>query len=210
MSESHGQPSAAHSGHGHDAHAAGGHSGSHAAAVGQGIHGQESMGFSERIYVVEVIRGLAITLGHLVRNILFPSRFKTIQWPELWRPLPERFRSKHRLNKWEDGHTKCTACMCCATACPAACITIVAGEFSAPMIQEEAGIKKVIEKYPVIYDIDLLKCVYCGFCVEACPCDAIKMDTGKFPHAAYTREDFLWQNRFQDGLPVLEKNAADK
>ena len=57
--------------------------------------------------------------------------------------------------------------------------------------------------------IDYAKCVYCGFCVEACPCDAIKMDTGKFSHAAYHREDFYWQNRFENGLPVVEKAAVD-
>jgi NADH-quinone oxidoreductase subunit I len=27
--------------------------------------------------------------------------------------------------------------------------------------------------------------VFCGLCVEACPCDAIRMDTGKFPEASY-------------------------
>ena len=169
----------------------------------------DQMGFKERIYLIEIIRGLSITIAHLVLNILRPARFKTIEYPEKPRPFPARFRSKHRLNKWDDGHTKCTACMCCATACPAGCITIVAGEFSEPMIKDDNGVRKVIEKYPVIYDIDLLKCVYCGFCVEACPCDAIKMDTGTFPHAAYTREDFLWQNRFSDGMPTLEKQAVD-
>jgi ferredoxin len=25
--------------------------------------------------------------------------------------------------------------------------------------------------------------VYCGWCVEACPCDAIRMDTRKFPES---------------------------
>ena len=40
-----------------------------------------------------------------------------------------------------------------------------------------------IEKYPVRFDIDELVCVVCGLCVEACPCDAIRMDSGH-PHAA--------------------------
>ena len=34
------------------------------------------------------------------------------------------------------------------------------------------------EKYPVVFEIDELRCVVCGLCVEACPCDAIRMDTG--------------------------------
>jgi len=180
------------------------------AVPAEGVGQDEEMTFRERIYLFEVVRGMAITLAHLIMNILRPGRIKTIEYPEKQRPFPERFRAKHRLNKWDSGHTKCTACMCCATACPAGCITIVAGEYSEPLVKVENGVRKVIEKYPTTYDIDLLKCVYCGFCVDACPCDAIKMDTGKFPHAAYSREEFLWQNRFQDGLPTLEKQAVDK
>jgi len=167
------------------------------------------MGLKERVYLVEVARGLAITLWHVVRNLFHPASIETVEWPEKPRPFPVRFRSKHRLNKWDTGQTRCTACMCCATACPAACITIVAGEYATPLTKSENGVRKAIEKYPKVYDIDLLKCVYCGFCVDACPCDAIKMDTGNFPHAAYSRADFLWQNRFEEGLPVLEKQAVE-
>jgi NADH-quinone oxidoreductase subunit I len=42
-----------------------------------------------------------------------------------------------------------------------------------------------VEKYPVVFDIDILQCVFCGLCVEACPCDAIRMDTAKFSEASY-------------------------
>jgi NADH-quinone oxidoreductase subunit I len=52
----------------------------------------------------------------------------------------------------------------CSTACPAECITIEAGEDD-----------RTREKYPVRYDIDLLRCVFCGYCVDACPEDAIYM-----------------------------------
>ena len=34
--------------------------------------------------------------------------------------------------------------------------------------------------------------MFCGLCVEACPCDAIRMDTGVFALAAYKRENFLY------------------
>ena len=52
----------------------------------------------------------------------------------------------------------------CSAACPADCIYIVPGP--APW---EGG----KERYPVKFDIDLLKCIFCGFCEESCPVDSI-------------------------------------
>ncbi|XPV83924.1 MAG: 4Fe-4S binding protein [Halarcobacter sp.] len=39
--------------------------------------------------------------------------------------------------------------------------------------------------------LTFLECVYCGYCVEACPCDAIRMDTGIFSFTGGKREDFV-------------------
>ncbi|MBF0492191.1 MAG: NADH-quinone oxidoreductase subunit I [Deltaproteobacteria bacterium] len=139
------------------------------------------LSFWQRIYVGAIAKGLWITLRHALRNTLNQNKLLTYQYPEQKKPLPEYYRAEHRLMQRPDGSVRCTSCMLCATACPANCIEIVAAEHPDPNI----------EKYPMVYNIDLLRCVYCGFCVEACPCDAIRMDTQKADKAEFDRPSFL-------------------
>ena len=39
------------------------------------------------------------------------------------------------------------------------------------------------------FDIDHLVCIYCGMCEEACPCDAIRMDSGQHVTPFIKREN---------------------
>jgi NADH-quinone oxidoreductase subunit I len=155
----------------------------------------------ERLYLPEVIRGLAITAGHFLRNVFTrrdrstdilarrgPSRVSTVQYPEETAPYPPGYRGLHRLVPRDDGRPRCVACYMCATVCPAQCIYIEAGEYPVQSDKESA----VIEKYPTRFVIDELRCVVCGFCVEACPKDAIRMDTATHAPPAYARAGFLW------------------
>ncbi|MBA3938278.1 MAG: NADH-quinone oxidoreductase subunit I [Planctomycetes bacterium] len=123
--------------------------------------------FWEKIYFVEIFKGLATTIRHAGKSLVDPNHFTTLMYPEVKPDLPRDYRARHRLMMRPDGSPRCVACFMCSTACPARCINIVA---------EEAP-DKHIEKRPVRFEIDLLLCVFCGFCVEACPCDAIRMDT---------------------------------
>jgi NADH-quinone oxidoreductase subunit I len=75
----------------------------------------------------------------------------------------------------------------CAAACPAQCISIEAGEYPVDADRQSA----VIEKYPTQFIIDELRCVVCGFCVEACPKDAIRMDTGTHMPAQAHRAEMV-------------------
>lgn len=143
---------------------------------------RDRMGFREAVYLLAVLKGMALTIRMLWRNFWNMSGLPTLRYPEQKRVAPERYRGVHRLTKREDGTVKCTACMLCATACPAVCIHIEATE----------GADDEFEKYPKVYTIDMLRCVYCGLCVEACPCDAIRMDTGIHPPPASDRKDFIY------------------
>ena len=143
---------------------------------------REEMTFLERIYVVEVAKGVALTFRRLVENLglhilkafgvkVASAPAVSIQYPNERRDYPARFRGRHRLTVNGSGNVNCTACFLCATACPAGCIYIEAAE------HPTGG----IEKFPHRYEIDTLLCIYCGYCVEACPVDAIRMDTGIHP-----------------------------
>ncbi len=140
------------------------------------------MSFGEVLYLLEILKGLGVTMGHLLHNIVHNKDIPTIEYPEVRRVMPPRFRGCHRLMKRPDGTPRCVACYMCATACPAVCITIVAGESPDPKV----------EKYPVRFDIDMLRCIFCGQCVEACPVDAIRMDTGWFTPPENTREKLIY------------------
>ena len=144
----------------------------------------------EKIYLIEVLRGLATTGAHLLKNLLGVGNIQTYEYPEETKAIPEGYKAEHRLMLRPDGRIRCTACMLCATACPSACIEIEAAESPDPRI----------EKYPAVYSINQLRCVYCGLCVDACPCDAIRMDTQKVDKSGYTREDFILD------IQYLQKN----
>jgi len=153
----------------------------------------EEMSLWERLYFPEVIRGLTVTGYHFWRNLAIHTLKKlgmarsasaaiTVQYPEERWPYPDTYRGRHRLTLKEDGSVACTACFLCATACPAECIYIEAGEDP----------NNPVEKYPVRYEIDTLRCIYCGFCVEACTCDAVRMDSGTHPgNLGFGRKEFV-------------------
>jgi len=155
---------------------------------------QPELGPLERLYSTEVVKGLVLTAKHFFvnfpRHLLRAFGFKvdkgetiTYEYPEERRPYSPRLRTLHRLVRREDGSPRCVACMMCETVCPARCIHIVATEHPDPNI----------EKMPKVFDIDLGVCVFCGFCVEACPEDAIRMDTGIVELASYTREGMIYR-----------------
>lgn len=116
-------------------------------------------------YLPGIFGGMGFTIKNMFKNLFNRKQMMTLNYPEEKYQYSARFKGSHVLTVNKEGKIRCTACMLCATACPAQCISIVASEDG----------DKGVEKYPISYEIDVLRCVYCGFCEEACPVDAVRM-----------------------------------
>lgn len=68
------------------------------------------------------------------------------------------------------------------------------------------------EKYASIYEINMLRCIFCGLCEEACPKDAIYLTTSKvLVPSSFEREDFIFgKDKLTMPLDMAMKNAQLK
>lgn len=145
---------------------------------------------SDRFYLVALVQGLVVTMRQMLSS-LFGKGIVTIEYPEKRREYSQRFRGAHFISVDSKKTENCTACYLCQTVCPADCITIVAGERDPAT--SDYGVKK--EKRPLSFDIDALRCCFCGFCEEACPKDAIKLSRS-YEMATSTREEAQYDLKF--------------
>jgi NADH-quinone oxidoreductase subunit I len=89
----------------------------------------------------------------------------------------------------------------CAAACPSNCIYIEATENT-----DKARISGG-ERYASVYNIDYNRCIFCGYCVEACPTDAITHGHG-FEAASYNTATLV--KRKEDMLAPMPPGANGK
>jgi|YelNatPaOPRAMG01_1025707.scaffolds.fasta_scaffold02367_11 NADH-quinone oxidoreductase subunit I len=139
--------------------------------------------FKEAIYLIEIIRGLIVTIKHFFVTKKFAINYpeeklkiigNTQQTIKVMDKDAQKFidrievkmnyRGRHAL--LVDGDLgRCVACKMCETVCP----------FFAIYIEPEESPDPRKERSPKVFEIDLTRCAYCGFCVEACPENALTM-----------------------------------
>ncbi|HNL82906.1 MAG TPA: 4Fe-4S binding protein, partial [Chitinophagaceae bacterium] len=73
--------------------------------------------------------------------------------------------------------------------CPAEAITMEAAE----RLPEEENLYRE-EKYAAKYEINMLRCIFCGLCEEACPKDAIYLSE-TFAPSNYSRKNFIYSKQ---------------
>ena len=135
---------------------------------------RKELSFWERLYLPEIVRGLAVTMRAIFRPKI------TRKYPEERLETNEVTRGQPRLVVNEDDTIRCVSCGLCEAACPAYAITIDGQETD-----------RFIEREPERFEIDMLRCILCGFCEEACPKDAIFM-SDELELAAFTREALVY------------------
>ena len=48
------------------------------------------------------------------------------------------------------------------------------------------------EKYAVTYEINMLRCIFCGLCEEACPKEAVFLQNDKTVPPRFERDEFIY------------------
>ena len=134
--------------------------------------------FAERTYLPQILGGLWVTIRHLVR------KKQTLEYPEQRPAIPPGYRGVPTLVRDPNGREKCVSCQLYEFVCPPKAIRITPGEIPADAPTAH------VEKAPKAFEIDMLRCIYCGLCQEVCPEEAIFLQN-QFSMSGYTRAEMV-------------------
>ncbi len=104
------------------------------------------------------------------------------------------------------GDLACNACMLCTYFCPSKCIHLT----------PNTNDKLDKNRRPTHFEIDILRCVSCGACVEACPVDAIRLSVDEClvgvsdKNWAFTENDLIYRSTLEKNIGCLSKYTARK
>ena len=84
------------------------------------------------------------------------------------------------MEQHADGRPKCVAC---AASARRSARRTASGSVGG---EDDQG-----NRYPIVYEIDEFRCIFCGMCQEVCPVEAIHVGR-HFENAEYTRDRFVY------------------
>src|SRR5262249_54398687 len=136
-------------------------------------------------HIGAIAKGMAITFREMFQPTIVEN------YPDGPGPLrgavfQQRFRGLHRLQRAQKGMERYERCFRCSAGRPSNCIYIEAAEKTA-----ETRISGA-ERYAAVYNIDYNRCIFCGYCVEACPTDAITHGHG-FELATFNATNLIYR-----------------
>src|SRR5262245_57700913 len=139
-----------------------------------------------------IAKGMTVTIKEMMNPVI------TDDYPDAPPVFQERYRGLHILQRDENGLEKCVACFLCSAACPVQCIYIEAAD-NTDQLRISGG-----ERYASVYNIDYSRCIFCGYCVEACPTDAVTHGHG-FELASFNTSTLIY--RKEKMLAPIPPNA---
>jgi NADH-quinone oxidoreductase subunit I len=142
-----------------------------------------------RIPLTSFLDGLKGTVGHMFRKPV------TVQYPEEMRDIAENNRGRIKLYL-----DLCVGCTTCSMVCPNASCQMEALDYEIPT-----------NKRAIFPRVDIVSCIYCGFCEETCPTDAIRLEK-EIARPQYDRGSFDYDSyelSKSDDQLELERGQAD-
>ena len=130
------------------------------------IVNRKPLTFWEKLYLPAIVGGFKVTLKHAYAT-LFQGKVVTMEYPEQKWTLPADYRGAPYLVKDQEGAI-CVSCQLCEFVCLPKAIRI-----TPPGPTGKAADRTNAEKMPEEFEINMLRCIYCGFCQEVCPEEAI-------------------------------------